>query len=145
MNARLRPTKFSDYNAINKLLKTEGMAPAVLNEKLFKKMLRQNAGGYFVVEFDGQVIGSIFSTNDGGFLAYIYKLVVAPLYRRQALARLLAKKVLTVLRKKDIKYIHVFIDKHNRPSEKLFSSLGFLPKSSAKNKLTEFYYSTTKL
>lgn len=122
----LRQTKLSDYPRVATLLRTCGLVDDWFTRDLFKRILTRNRGFYFVVEDRGDIVGSAFGTTDGGCLGYIYKVAVAPTYRRRGLAQKLVSRILREFKRNKVdEWVFVHIAKKNQASIKLFNGLGF--------------------
>lgn len=125
---KVRLTKPSDYKNIRTLLLRNGMIGSYFTPALFRRLLKRNKGLYFVAESKGKIIGNLFSTHDGGYCAYLYKMCVDSNWRRSSVATELNKAAITKLRKFNIVgWVFCHVRKNNKISLKFCKSLGLEP------------------
>lgn len=122
-----RETKPEDFVGVKKLLESAGLSGKWLTRKLFNKLLKKNRGLYFIASHKGRIIGNIFSFEDGGYCAYLYKLAVDPAYRRQGVATALLKKAVSALKARGANYFFGHVKKSNKASLALLKFLGLKP------------------
>lgn len=125
---KIRETRPKDFEGVKLLLESVRLSGVYFTEDLFRKLLKRNKGTYFVAEDNGRIIGNIFSFDDGGYCCYLYKLAVAPEYRRKGLATKLIKTAVKALKARGADYFFAHVNKENQASLKLMKSLGLKPK-----------------
>lgn len=125
MAIKIRSSKLNDYKRVKTLLVPSGLAGRWFTKNLFSRLLRKNKRLYFVAEEKDLVVGTVFSSHDGGYYGYIYKLAVAFPYRRRGVAVKLVRTVLREMKKARIDFVFLHVAKINYPSQKFFRSLGF--------------------
>lgn len=132
-NARMlniRETRFGDYEEVARLLKvTDLIEPGErwFTEELFDRMLQRNRGLFFVAERQGKVVGSVFTSHDGGYFGYIYKLAVLPSYRRGGIGAALLQRAVENLRSIPIEWIFAHVGRSNTFPRSLFARFGLTP------------------
>jgi ribosomal protein S18 acetylase RimI-like enzyme len=129
---KYRKARVSDFAAIRDLL----IASDLLKKKwvgnsftpqLFRKILKRNAGCFWVATSGKEIVGNVWGSHDGGFNGYIYKLAVAAHMRRNGIAEELVSRVIGEFKKEKILWFFCFIRFDNKASLRLFKQKGFQP------------------
>lgn len=89
------------------------------------KELQRGRTLFYLAEFEGSIIGTIFGTCDGR-KGWINRLAVDPVYQDQHVGASLVGKVEDVLDKMGIGIISVLIDEENEVSHEFFSNFGYV-------------------
>jgi len=125
MKITIRQTQESDYAAILKLLQDTKLCGTEFTEERFRNMLARNREFCYAAEAKGQIVGNVFGTHDGGFIASIRKVAVANQYRRKKIASDLVRKVVEKFDGIKIPLVYAHVEKTNNASLKMLDSLGF--------------------
>jgi len=125
MAIKIRETREEDFEGIASLLKDTKLADPYFSEEKFRKFLGRNRGYCHVAEDGVKIVGSIFATHDGAFRGYIQKLAVTEEYRRRGVASRLMEITIRRLEETEIPLIFTHVEKGNKPSIELLTSLGF--------------------
>jgi len=80
---------------------------------------------FYVLVYDGKLVGSIFGTHDGR-KGWINRLVVDPVFRRKGFARILVNKVEFDFLNQGIEIFCSLIEKWNVESMKFFRKLNYI-------------------
>lgn len=126
----IRETRLNDYDTVARLLKVTDLIESGekwLTEELFDRMLERNPGLFFVAEKEGKVIGSVFTSHDGGYFGYIYKLAVLPKHRREGIGAALLQRAVENLRHIPIEWIFAHVGRSNAFPRRLFAQFGLTP------------------
>lgn len=91
---------------------------------------RPEIGGMWVIRVQGTVIGYIavaygFSIVFGGRDAFLDEICVVADRRGQGIGAAAIKQLKTILSAKDIKALHLEVNKDNQRAQRLYGSLGF--------------------
>lgn len=127
MNIIIRKTEEGDFSAIRSILRQVGLAGEWFTEQLFRSMLEKNRGHYFVAIRDSIVIGTVFSSHDGGYFGYIYKLAVLPQCQKEGIGSALLYRVVVEFQSLGIDWYFAHVDKDNHASLKLLAKHGIKP------------------
>ncbi|MDG6221613.1 MAG: GNAT family N-acetyltransferase, partial [Candidatus Thermoplasmatota archaeon] len=92
-----------------------------------------NREGGFLLEKDGEVIGTVFSTIEktlvGGketTVGGIYALGILPQYRKKGLAHFLLVKSMEWLESKNVEKMYLYLDAQNPSALRLYQRAGFV-------------------
>lgn len=124
---KIRKTKSQDFAGVKIILEAAGLSGKWFTKKLFNNLLKKNRGLYFVAIHNGKIVGNIFSFEDGGYCAYLYKLAVDPVYRRLGVATRLLQKAIFALKARGANYFFGHVKKSNKASLALLKSLDLKP------------------
>lgn len=124
MSTSINKTKIEDYERIKQLLQSEEMIGDWFTKELFSKMLNKTNEGYFVAKINNNIVGNIFSSDDGGYYGYISKLMVDKKHRSKGIAQELVKRALERFKARKIEWVFAHVRKDNLPSINLFKKFG---------------------
>lgn len=116
-----------DYPEVATILRIAELAEDWFTVRLFIAMLEKNRGHYFVAVRNNVVLGTIFSSHDGGYFGYLYKLAVLPQYQREGIGSALLQKVVREFRAIGIDWYFANVDKVNQASLSLLAKHGIRP------------------
>ncbi|MGN0550272.1 MAG: GNAT family N-acetyltransferase [Acutalibacteraceae bacterium] len=88
------------------------------------KYLERNKGLSQVAVVDGEIVGTVLAGHDGR-RGFIHHMAVLPEYRRQGIAKQMAKKAIKGLQKEGIDKTHLFCYEDNKTGQAFWKSLGF--------------------
>ena len=126
-NITIRETNSDDYQAISAILHTTGLARDWFTPELFTKLLMKNKGHYFVATRNQTVLGTIFSSHDGGYFGYIYKLAVLPEYQHEGIGSALLQHVIAAFENIGVNWQFAHINDDNTASLSLLAKHGIIP------------------
>jgi ribosomal protein S18 acetylase RimI-like enzyme len=129
MKVDIRRTCGADFPAIQKILQSAGLVGDWFNCELFMRLLARNEGFYFVATRNRVVLGTIFSSHDGGYFGYIYKLGVLPQYQREGIGSALLQRVINEFKKIGIDWYFCHVDKDNIASISVLDKYGIAPQT----------------
>lgn len=122
-----RPARLGDFEQINQLLKEAQLVTDHFSRGLYARLWRRNKGNYWVASCRGKVVGNVFSSHDGGYCGYVYKLAVAPAFRSRGIGGRLLRCVVENFDRQKIGWFFAFVRFDNHASNKLFKKTGFEP------------------
>jgi ribosomal protein S18 acetylase RimI-like enzyme len=117
-----------DYDSVIHLWKEGNLSyrPQGRDSKInFKRQLQQPTSLYYVAQIDNDIIGTVLGTHDGR-KGWINRLVVAPLFRKKGIGKLLVNEVERQLAVKKIDIIACLIEEWNTSSMRVFQQLGYV-------------------
>ena len=79
---------------------------------------------FLVAEITGEIVASVMGSYDGRF-AFAARLVVAPAYRRKAIATKLMQDLETRLRDKGASQVSLLIEDNNDPAISLYKKMNY--------------------
>lgn len=116
-----------DYDAVIQLW-NEGNIPSRPLGRDSKKniawQLQQHTSLYYIAETNSTIVGVIFGTHDGR-KGWINRLVVAPAFRKQGIAKQLVQEVERHLKQLKIDIVASLIEDWNDLSMHVFEHLGY--------------------
>lgn len=127
MAIKVRETHEEDFQTVRSVLHEVHLVGDWFTEDLFRKMLMRNHGLFFVAERDGAVVGTVFSSHDGGYFGYIYKIGVLPQFQREGIGGALLKRVILKFQETGVDWYFVNVSKANKASLKLLAKHGIRP------------------
>ena len=136
----IRKMKTSDYDNLIKLWNKSGLPyrPKGRDRKnKISKELKQPSTNILLMEYENNIIGSIFATHDGR-KGWINRLAIIPKFRNKGLAIKLINKAENILIQQGIEIIACLIENWNKKSMKLFQKTGY-------KKHTDIIYFTKRL
>lgn len=110
----------SDYD-LNRELSRRALDDLIANSSLGKVWLMRHGGriaGYIVLTV-------CFSMEYGGLSGYVDDLFVRPEFRRQGLGRLAMGALLSECHQRNVRAIHVEVDRNNQCAKNLYGKFGF--------------------
>jgi ribosomal protein S18 acetylase RimI-like enzyme len=133
MNERrpdVRPFHESDVPSVLRLwTECEGLGHGPGDDPpALARFLDRNPGLSFVAEEGGTIAGAVLCGHDGR-RGFMYRLAVAPSFRRRGIARALARAGLAALAAEGIPRCMVFVLADNRAALDFWASLGALPRN----------------
>ena len=117
----------NDYTEIIYLWKNTpgvGLSRNDDSKKSIKKFLEKNQNACFVVELNGEIVGTIMAGNDGR-RGHIYHLMVKSEYRNKGIGKKLLTKVEKALKKEGIRKIFLVAFKENKEGNKFWEKNGY--------------------
>ncbi len=95
-------------------------------ENVFDAKLATGDGMLIVVQDGGLIIGTAMAGYDG-HRGWLYKVAVAPEYRRRGIARAIVDHAVRALRTKGCTKVNLQIRPTNADVRKFYESIGFMP------------------
>lgn len=139
-NVTIRKMTQKDYDSVIRLWKEGDLPyrPQGRDSKIdFQRQLQQPTSLYFIAQIDNNIIGTVLGTHDGR-KGWINRLVVAPLFRKTGIAKLLVEEVERQLTARKIDIIACLIEEWNTSSMQVFQQLGYVKHTDI------FYFSKRK-
>ncbi len=136
----IRKMDITDYDELIKLWNEAGLPyrPRGRDRKnKISEELKNPATNILLMEYEHNMIGSIFATHDGR-KGWINRLVITPEFRNKGLAQKLIAKAENFLAQQGIEIIASLIENWNKQSMKLFQKTGY-------EKHTDIIYFTKRL
>jgi GNAT superfamily N-acetyltransferase len=126
-NIVIREFCMEDYNALVGLWNKSGLPYKPEGRDRRDRIENELKGGsavFFVALAEKELAGSVFGTHDRR-KGWINRLVVAPEFQRQGIARMLVDRVEEVLSELGIEIMACLIEDWNRNSMEVFERLGY--------------------
>ena len=136
----IRKMKTSDYDNLIKLWNKAGLPyrPKGRDKKnKISKELKKPSTNILLMEYENNIIGSIFATHDGR-KGWINRLAIIPKCRNKGFAIKLINEAENILIQQGIEIIACLIENWNKQSMKLFQKTGY-------KKHTDIIYFTKRL
>ena len=136
----IRKMNIADYDDLIKLWNEAGLPYRPRGRDRKNKLsieLKNPATNILLMEYEHNIIGSIFATHDGR-KGWINRLVIAPEFRNKGLAQKLIAEAENFLVQQGIEIIACLIENWNKKSMKLFQKTGY-------KKHTDIIYFTKRL
>ncbi|WP_246624684.1 GNAT family N-acetyltransferase [Oceanobacter mangrovi] len=116
----------NDYDALLQLWQqTDGISIRTADSRAgVSRYLDRNPGLSFVIERDGELLGSLMAGHDGK-RGYLQHLAVASAWRGNGFGRLLVQTCLAALQQQAIDKSHVFVFKTNPGGQAFWQHLGW--------------------
>jgi ribosomal protein S18 acetylase RimI-like enzyme len=137
---KIRKMNIADYDDLIKLWNEAGLPYRPRGRDRKNKIsieLKNPATNILLMEYEHNIIGSIFATHDGR-KGWINRLVIAPEFRNKGLAQKLIAEAENFLVQQGIEIIACLIENWNKQSMKLFQKAGY-------KKHTDIIYFTKRL
>jgi len=117
-----------DYGDVLDLWERAGLASVRgrgrVSREAVRRQLRLDSSVFLVAEAEGRIVGVVLGSHDGR-KGWISRLAVDPEFRRRGIAQDLILKVEEALRKRGIRVFSALILKANKPSQRLFTKMGY--------------------
>jgi ribosomal protein S18 acetylase RimI-like enzyme len=125
-SASIRPATRADVDALLDLWKRSGATPSVTEtaQDVGRVVEASHAEVLVAVGDDGRLVGSLIATFDG-WRGNVYRMVVDPDLRRQALARRLTEEAETWLRAAGAKRLTALVEGDREVAQAFWESVGF--------------------
>jgi ribosomal protein S18 acetylase RimI-like enzyme len=123
----IRKMNIIDYDDLIKLWNEAGLPyrPKGRDRKnKISEELKNPAANILLMEYEHNIIGSIFATHDGR-KGWINRLAIAPEFRNKGLAQKLITEAENMLKQQGIEIIACLIENWNKQSIKLFQKTGY--------------------
>ncbi len=91
------------------------------------KQIEENPDLFLGAEENGELVGVIIASSEGGRKGWLNRIAVVPEKRGSGIAKSLTYEAEKALRKRGIKIIAILIHKENETSIRLAKSLGYIP------------------
>lgn len=89
-----------------------------------ERYLNRNSGLSQIAVVDGKIVGTVLAGHDGR-RGFIHHMAVLPEYRRNGIAKAMAKKAIEKLEQEGIVKTHIFTYCDNSAGQSFWSSMGF--------------------
>ncbi len=121
-----------EVNKVYSFLKESGLFVRSVQRELyeFELLIKHNPDTCFVIEKDGEIIGSVFGAFNGR-RAWIYHLCIHPEYQGKGYGKMLLRKTEEALKRKGATKILLGIFLDNLKIVPFYEKLGFKPMSDA--------------
>jgi ribosomal protein S18 acetylase RimI-like enzyme len=126
----IRPLTIDDYDRMVQVWERAGLPykPKGRDSKeSIGKEMKDNPDLFLGAELDGELVGVIIASSEGGRKGWLNRIAVLPEKRGSGIAKALTAEAEKALRKKGIKIIALLIHKENTTSIGLAKSLGYVP------------------
>ena len=131
----IRSGTASDVGAVLALWSAAGIHPTITDTSGdLVRVMDEQPGALLVAEVDGLLVGSLIAAWDG-WRANLYRLAVAPDYRRRGLAQALVLEAGRRLRERGVRRVSLYVVAADEPALAFWDSLeswGVLPDPSPK-------------
>jgi ribosomal protein S18 acetylase RimI-like enzyme len=122
----VRPYTPDDHLAVKEILEEgnlyyEGMDSA---ERLAGK-IRKDVESILVAVTDEKVVGNVFTVDDGGWGAFIFRLAVRKEYRKRGIGALLMDEAEKRLHAKGFREIHILVSEDDQELQAYYEKLKF--------------------
>lgn len=121
--AEMQPHDFDAVLALWRQSEGVGLTPSDNREAVHSFLVR-NPGLSFVAWHEGRIIGAVLCGHDGR-RGYLYHLAVAPVYRKQGLARAIVDACLSRLGACGILKATIFVYGHNDIGSRFWRKVGW--------------------
>lgn len=124
---KLRRFRIGDYDALINLWEKSGLPYKPKGRDRRDKIERELKSGnaiFYVAEYNGRIIGSVFGTHDGR-KGWINRLAVHPEYRNRGIGRKLVTRVEEDLYEMGIDIIACLVEGWNHDSIQAFRAMGY--------------------
>jgi ribosomal protein S18 acetylase RimI-like enzyme len=136
---KIRNFTIKDYDQLIELWKKANLPFKPEGRDSKEKLLKELDHGFsifFVAEYQGELLGSVFGTHDGR-KGWINRLVVSPEIQQQGLAKRLVDELETKVYSLGIEIIACLVEDWNKSSMQVFEKLGY-------QKHTDIFYFTKR-
>jgi len=124
----IRSFRIQDYDEVITLWKQSQLPFKPLGrdkKESIEKEITQDTALFYVAEYQGHIIGSIFATHDGR-KGWINRLAVQPQNQNQGIGRLLIQYIERIFDQKGIDIITCLVEEWNQVSLDFFERMGFI-------------------
>jgi len=120
----IRQARTEELPAVLSLWKQAGVTPASVTDSIegLTLLLRESAALLLVATIDGKIVGSVIGGWDG-WRGNIYRLAVAPKYRRQGIARRLVREISGELFERGAQRLSALVEHEHPWAMEFWSSL----------------------
>ncbi len=136
MAVSVKPATFEDIDDLLELMSDfYAESDYDLNRELSRRALddlieHSSLGKVWLMRHDGQIAGYIvltvcFSMEFGGRSGFVDDLFVRSKFRRQGVGRLAMEALLAECHQRDVRAIHVEVDRNNQQAKTLYGKFGF--------------------
>ncbi len=126
----IRLLKIEDYQKIIEVWERAGLPHKPKgrdSEPSIKKQMEENSDLFLGAEIEGELVGVIIASSEGGRKGWLNRIAVVPERRGAGIAKELTLRAEEALRKRGIRIIALLIHQENETSIHLAKSLGYIP------------------
>ncbi len=122
---QIRPYRLEDYQAVRNNLDRNRLTDTdVDTENLLAAKVRRDPESILVAELDGQVVGNVFSLDDG-WNSFIFRLAVVPEQHGKGIGTKLLEAAEERLRGRGNKQVMLFVDEADTDLKEYYQRRGY--------------------
>ncbi len=120
--AHIRAYSSADYEAVKALIMEGNLYFEEQDsaEKLEMK-ISHDPESILVAEVDSQVVGTVFIVEDGGWVAFVFRLVVSKTHRGKGIATALLDKATEIIRERGHNDVTVLVDEDDEELQQFYA------------------------